>query len=84
MPISDEPIGALSDERAGTLTIALGVLLLLSSLYVDHLALGEPTYRYERVQVTYVDGEVEYRSPGEDPFFPLLEVADVACLPGSS
>ena len=64
--------------------IALGVLLLLSPLYVDLLALGEPTYRYERVQVAYVDGEVEYTSPGEDPFFPMLEVADVACLPGSS
>jgi len=69
MPISDEPIGALSDERTGALMIALGVLLLLSPLYVDLLALGEPTYRYERVQVTY-DGEVEYRSPGEDSFSP--------------
>lgn len=42
------------------LTILVGVLLVFSPLWVGHLHVGDPTYRYEAVEVEPTENGVEY------------------------
>lgn len=62
------------------LLIGLGVLLLLSPAAVPVVAIGEPTYEYEAVQLSYDDGEFDLpprlATPGR------FHVDNIACVGG--
>ena len=73
-----EESGGRVDGNTRTLLLALLVLALLAGpLWVEVLHLNDPTYRYERAEVTVVTGTIEYASEIDDPAVAISD--DILC-----
>lgn len=68
----------LSETKA-LLSISVGLLLLLNPLYIGFFHLGDPTYRYERVEIELTDDG--YRTADQSLGLERID-SDVACLRG--